>query len=350
MTRVLVAEDSLTARTLLVSILRADPELEVVGEATNGEEALALVHALRPDVVSMDIQMPRMDGFKTTRRIMAEVPTPIVVVSSLDVRDVRFSLEALRAGALAVLPRPAGPGAPTHEEDRRRLVATIKGMSQVKLVRRPGQHLPPPTSTATPAPPPPPGRRLSGARAVGIAASTGGPAALRRVLGALPADYPAPILLVQHIAIGFAEGLARWLDEATPLHVSMAVDGEPLRPGRAYLSPDDRHLGVASTGHVRLSSEPPIGGFRPSADHLLRSLGEAFGRGALGVVLTGMGRDGVEGARALRSAGGIVVAQDEASSDVFGMPAAVIEAGLADRVVPLAEVAALLEEAVRAPR
>ncbi|MCO5168895.1 MAG: chemotaxis-specific protein-glutamate methyltransferase CheB [Planctomycetes bacterium] len=348
MIRVLVADDSPTARLLLVDLLRADPEIEVVGEATHGEEALALVHALRPDLVTMDIQMPRLDGFQTTRRIMAEAPTPIVVVSSLDVRDVRFSLEALRAGALAVLPRPSGPGAPTHAEDARRLVATVKGMAQVKLVRRPGQHLPTTTPLAAPPPATHAGRPLRGVRAVGIAASTGGPAALRTVLGALPADFPAPILVVQHIAIGFAEGLARWLDEACRVHVALASDGERLRPGRVYLSPNDFHLGVGAAGHLRLSSEPPIDGFRPSGDHLFRSLGEALGPAALAVVLTGMGRDGTEGARALRAAGGAVVAQDEASSDVFGMPAAVIEAGLADRIVPLGSVAALLKEAVGA--
>ncbi len=347
MTRVLIAEDSPTARALLVSALRLDPDLEVVGEAHDGEEALTLVHALRPDVVSMDIQMPRMDGFQATKRIMAEVPTPIVVVSSLDVRDVTFSLEALRAGALAVLQRPAGPGAPTHAEDCRRLVATIKGMSQVKLVRRgalvdrPGRPAPP-SAPAVPA-----GRPLAGVRVVGVAASTGGPAALRRVLAALPADYPAPVLIVQHIAMGFSEGLARWLDDATPLRVQLGRDGDPLLEGHVYLPPDDRHLGAHDVGRLLVSDQPPVGGFRPAADVLFRTLGEAFGPGALAVVLTGMGRDGVEGARALRALGGAVLAQDEATSDVFGMPAAVIEAGLADRVAGLGEMAALLQGAVR---
>lgn len=347
MIRVVVAEDSPTARMLLEEILRSEPDLELAAVTTDGREAVEAVQRLQPDVVSMDIQMPRMDGFEATKRIMAENPTPIVVVSSLDVKDVAVSLEALRAGALAVVAKPASPTSPRFAEDRQQLLTTIKAMAGVRLIRRPARGRRAAVAPARPSMPRLAPRPLGGARTVGIAASTGGPAALQQLLGELPADFPAPILVVQHIAIGFAEGLAAWLDGSSRLTVKLAEDGEPPEPGSVYVAPDSRHLVLGSNpSRILLSASPPVDGLRPSANVLFESMARSSGRTGLGVILTGMGRDGVEGLAALRTAGGRIVAQDESSSEIFGMPAAAIEAGLPDAIVPLHEVAATLRQAV----
>lgn len=326
MIRVLVVEDMPTARQLVVGILSSDPEIEVVGEAADGGEAMELVRRLRPDAITMDVMMMPMDGIHATGLIMAERPTPIVIVTSLDVNEVNLSMRALGAGALAALPKPRGPGSPGFAEDARRLLTTVKAMSRVALLRRPTAAAPPPPAAAVA-----PGPR---GRVVAIAASTGGPAALQRILARVPPTFPAPVLVVQHIALGFAEGFARWLGSAGPIPARVAVEGQPLAPGTVLVAPDDRHLGVSSDGaRIALSGAPPLGGFRPSGTHLFKSVAAAFGKGTIGVILSGMGRDGVEGLRDVRRAGGRVVAQDAASSAVHGMPGAAVEAGLADAVL-----------------
>ncbi|RKH94702.1 chemotaxis-specific protein-glutamate methyltransferase CheB [Corallococcus sp. AB038B] len=334
--RILVAEDSPTARRLLVEILRTDPALTVVGEAKDGLEAVELCQRLQPNLVTMDIQMPRMDGLDATRRIMTEVPTPVVVVSTLVERDIQTSMAALRAGALAVLQKPVGPESPDFEADSRRLRDTLKAMAQVKVVRRwpdrAATPLPPPESTPTPSARPP--------AVLALAASTGGPAALHRILSDLGSHpSPPPILVVQHIALGFGSGLATWLGTATKLRVKVAEDGEPLVSGTVYLAPDDKHLGVTQDQRAQVSGAAPIQGFRPSANWLFRTVARAYGQTALAVVLTGMGQDGLDGIRDLHQAGGRVIAQDEATSVVYGMPAVVVGANLAHEVLPLGQIA-----------
>ncbi len=305
------------------------------GEAKNGAEAVEMARSLKPDVITMDIQMPVMDGFEATKRIMVEAPVPIVIVSSsFKDRDVEVSMHALRAGALTVLAKPDGIGSPEFESSARQFLQGVKAMSQVKVVRRWPDRTLPVRSLPIPS-----AEKKVGGRIVAVAASTGGPAALNQILTAVPGDFGAPILVVQHISGGFVEGLARWLNDAAPLKVKVAADGESLSRATVYLAPDNRHLGVSSGGNIQLSDAPPIGGFRPSGTFLFESVAKTFGGAAIALVLTGMGQDGVQGLHAIRAEGGMVIAQDEQSSVVFGMPGAAIAAGCADWVLPLGAVA-----------
>jgi two-component system chemotaxis response regulator CheB len=338
---VLVAEDSPTVRELLVSILESDPRIEVVGEASNGAEAVDLAKRLRPDLITMDVHMPVMDGLAATKEIMGEAPTPIVIVSaSSSGRDVEMSFNALRAGALMVLEKPQNPGAPEFDGREEQLLSMVKAMAEVKVVRRWTRPVPGPARAAAAA-------DVARASVLAIAASTGGPAALQSVLSSLPADFDASVLVVQHIATGFTPGLADWLAATSPLRVKVAEDGDPLAPRTVFLAPDDRHLGLASAQRVSVSDEPPLGGFRPSASYLFESVARHGGARCVVVVLTGMGSDGASGLAAVRAARGRVIAQNESSSVVYGMPRAAVQTGLVDRVLPLDQIAGQLTAMVR---
>ena len=348
MIRVLLAEDSTTTRQFLVSILGDDPEIQVVGEAKNGLEAVELTQNLRPDVVAMDIDMPEMNGFEASKRIMAQIPTPIVIISSsMNVGEVRVALQALTAGALTVLKKPGGPGAEGNEEDQPRFISTLKLMSQVSVVG----HWPD-QSRAKQAPTGevfsrilPEGNR---GRVVVIVASTGGPTALNRIFSALPGNFPAPILVVQHMTAGFMAGCATWMNENSSLRVKLAEEGEALTPGTVYLAGDDRHLEVSAHSTVHYSNAEPLEGVRPSATLLFESAAKVYGASTLALVLTGMGSDGVAGLKTVKEAGGRVIVQDEASSIIFGMPAEAVKSGYTDWVLPLAEIPSRLIEMIPA--
>jgi two-component system, chemotaxis family, protein-glutamate methylesterase/glutaminase len=338
MIRVLLAEDSPTSRELLIDVIESEGDLRVIGAARDGNEAVAMVKQLKPDVVVMDIHMPGLDGFEATRRIMVEAPTPIVIVSAtVDVRETRVSLQALRMGALTVMQKPApGPG---FDQDVHRFTTTVRAMAGVRVVRRWSDS--PVVTPAATAP-----RLAAPVRVVAMAASTGGPAALHRVFSDLPADLSVPILVVQHIAPGFITGLATWLGETARLKIKVAENGEVPMQRTVYLAPDDRHLGLSAQGNIEITRSPAVDGFRPSASVLFRSVAKACGRSMVAVILTGMGEDGLEGMREVHAAGGRIIAQDEASSVVFGMPGVVVAAGLADLVLPLHQVAPRLHKMV----
>ena len=327
MIRVLVAEDSAVTREFLVALLRGAPGFEVVGAARDGAEALEEAERLRPDVVVMDVHMPRMDGLEATRRIMASVPTPIVLVSATTRDEAALGFDALKAGAVAVSGKPVGPEHPDHEASAADFVKTVRLMSEVKVVRR----WPPREPRVAAGGPAAPDRRV---RVVAFGASTGGPAALAQILGDLPPDLEAPLLIVQHITPGFASGLAEWLAKETRLRVKLAEPGETVRPGAAYLAPDGVQMGIRPDGRIHLAAGPGGDDLCPSASYLFESVAEAYGRWAMGVLLTGMGGDGAAGLRRLRQAGGVTVAQDEATSVVFGMPAEAVRLEAAEYVMP----------------
>lgn len=291
----------------------------------------------------MGVEMPRMDGFEATKQIMMTVPTPIVLVSnSAVVHEVDTAMRALHAGAITIQLKPLGPDSPGFEKSASELIATVKAMADVVVVRHHSRHVQRPQPS--PLPPPATGR------IVAIATSTGGPPALQTVLSGLPADFPVPILIVQHIADSFTAGLASWLDGAVAVTVKVAEDGEPLRPGTAYIAPENHHLGVSHQRTVALSGDSPIDGFRPSGTFLFQSVAGVYGASAIAVMMTGMGEDGVEGLRAFRDTGGLVVGQDEASCVVYGMPGAAAATGLVHIVRPLGLIAGTLNELVKSPR
>jgi two-component system chemotaxis response regulator CheB len=338
----LVTEDSVVARALLVSIVNRDPGLEVVGEARDGEEAVALATELKPDVITMDVHMPKLDGLEATRRIMSQSPTPIVVISAIDPKDVRLSFEALDSGALAVLAKPTGPAAPDFADRAAEIVSTIKTMSGVRVVkRRPkltGATAPEPQ---VPSPQSPVPRRETRRRidVVAIGSSTGGPDALGKIVGALPANAPVPIVIVQHITVGFHQGLVDWLNNVTPLNVKLGVEGEELRAGEVVVAPGERHMVIDAGRRVKFIDDVPVRGHRPSATKLFQSVAMVYRGNALGVILTGMGDDGADGLVDLRNAGGWVIGQDEATCVVYGMPREAALRGAVSEVLPLGEIA-----------
>jgi two-component system chemotaxis response regulator CheB len=340
--RVLVAEDSPVARELLVSILESAPGLQVVGTARNGAEAVRLAKRLTPDVIVMDVYMPEMDGFEATRRIMAETPRPIVLVSASFVKNERdLTFNALKSGALSVLEKPAMYDPP---ERHNLLISQLKLMSEVKVVRR-WLESTKPAATCRQVVPASVLRERNGQskfQVVAIASSTGGPGMLAQILGQLPADFPLPVLIVQHITQGFSVGLAGWLNQQTPLTVRLAGQGDELQAGHVLIAPDDHHMMVNSAGLISLTKEPGYHRLRPSADQLFTSVARVYGATAIGVILTGMGGDGAEGLRTMREAGARTIAQDKDSCVVFGMPAVAIELGAAEQILPANKIAAAI--------
>lgn len=336
--RVLIVEDSLTARELLVSIVQSDPTFQVVGVARNGLEGTRLAQRLKPDVITMDIHMPEMDGFEATRQIMAENPRPIVMISASFNKNERYlTFNALKSGALTVLEKPSLNDPP---EAHLYMLNQLRLMAEVKVVRRWAD-----TAQASPLPQPLTLKRNGRTKIqlVAIAASTGGPGALAEILGKLPANFPAPILIAQHITVGFSEGLAAWLNQQTSLTVQLAQHASEMQPGQVLLAPDNYHLEVSSLGLVSLNQAPPRFGLRPSADYLFESVARVYGSTAIGIILTGMGSDGAEGLQTLRRSGAHTIAQNESSCVVFGMPAVAIKLGAVEQILPVNQIAAAVQ-------
>lgn len=333
LTGVLLVDDSVTVRAVLRRILARTADVRVIGEASNGVEAVELVLKLRPDVVLMDVEMPLMDGFAATERIMSLRPTPVLMVTSRANRDqVRTAFEAIRRGAIEVLPKPEDPNG--WETLAQTLPHIVRGAASARTTR--------PEVTDSGVPPSVP-LIQHGVRYVAIGASTGGPQAIHELLSVLPPAPPAAILIVQHIATGFEEGLADWLAKDLGRDVRLAASGEPAQPAAILVAPAGAHLLLDASGVVHLdATSPPRGGHRPSVDVLFHTCARCCPRQVAGVLLSGMGRDGAEGLLALRKAGGLTMAQDERSSVVFGMPKAAIEQGATEIALPPRELGQLL--------
>jgi two-component system chemotaxis response regulator CheB len=325
--RVLVVENAGEHR--LANVIEREPSTELAGIANTGRDAIDLTRRLRPEAILMASNVRAVNVFDATREIMTTAPTPIILVVDETGADAeRARADAQEAGALTAVPFPAR----TSE-----LIDIVRAMAAVRLVRRR-----PPRTPSTP--------RTRTARhhatCVAIGASTGGPAALRGIFAAMPGGFGAPILVTQHISRGFAEGMVYWWNAAGPLHVKIAENREPLRNGTIYVAPDNGHLTVSTDFAVAISDAPPSGGHRPSASLMFRSAAERFGAGAFAVILSGMGRDGVDGLEFVHRAGGTVCAQDEASCAVFGMPKAAIDAGVVDFILPLDAISRHIADAV----
>lgn len=338
--RVLVVEDSLTVRKRLCEVLSSDPNIQVVGEAEDGKQGIELCMALRPDVITLDMMLPVMSGLAATEYLMAYCPTPILVVSSSTNRGELFkTYEALSAGAVEVMEKPRADE-PEGEWERQflsmvKLVARVKVMTHVRGKLGP-RHDAPLVAAAAPAPVTP---KTCGARfsILALGASTGGPAAIVEILRALPANFPLPIALVIHIGDPFGATFAEWLDGQTHHTVRMANDGMPLGRSGVYMAPPNRHMEIRNRRLI-LHSGPERYSCRPSVDVLFESVAVDYGASALAVLLTGMGQDGARGMLAIRKAGGATIAQDEASSVVYGMPREAALLGAAQRILPLNEI------------
>jgi len=339
--RVLVVDDSVVARDMLAHLLASDPEIEIAGTAANGQEAVESVARLHPDLVTMDIHMPAMDGLEATERIMAYTPTPIMVVSSSVYGEgMGSAFDALSLGALEVVRKPELVDRKGFESARKELVRSAKILSRVKVVTHLGGRRASPRRRRD---------RSSGAVAlrparrgpvslVAIGSSTGGPAALLSILGRLPGHFPAPLVVTQHIADGFVPGLVNWLDEGCTISVVAATDGMPIEPGAAYFAATGINMEVDGDV-VRFTPPRPEQLYVPSADTLFASVAGSRGANTAGVLLTGMGADGATGLAAMRDAGAATIAQDEATSRIFGMPKAAIDAGAADVILAVDEIA-----------
>jgi two-component system chemotaxis response regulator CheB len=333
--RVLIADDSSTLRAALTVLLEEDENLEVVGQAKDGMEAVHLAHELRPDVIAMDVNMPRLDGLRATEAIMADAPSRVLVITAVtEDAQVDMSLRAIAAGALELIAKPRG-GPDELRRWGRHVVESVRLMAEVPVVRR-YRRSPPLHHTLGYA---------AGATIVGIVASTGGPPALAQVLKDLPEDVCAPLLIAQHIADGFTKGLVRWFKSVAKIKVEVARSGEKPEAGFAYLAPDYCDIEIDAEG--RLQAPRSRGIHRPSGDRLLTSLAAHAGAKAAGFVLTGMGDDGAKGLLALRRAGGATFAQDEQTSVVFGMPQVAHTSGAAQAQLPLDDVATAIVEICR---
>jgi two-component system chemotaxis response regulator CheB len=332
---VLVVDDSAFFRKIISEAVNADPDLTVVAIAHDGLDAVEKVRRYRPDVVTMDVNMPQLDGLSALREIMKEVPTPVVMLSSLTREGAEETIQSLQEGAVDFLCKPSmrDTGGGWQEE----LTTKVKIASRANLGRRSD---PPVRERLTVIRPQfsVPARRLVG-KVLVIGTSTGGPRALQEVLPKFPKDLPVGVLVVQHMPAGFTRTLAERLNSQSQIAVKEAANGDKIEPGVAYVAPGDFHLRVTARGEVALGQDPPIASLRPSVDAMFESVAEVFGEGTIAAVLTGMGSDGTRGARRIKAAGGRLVAEDQSTCVVYGMPRSVIEEGLADKVVPLPHVA-----------
>ena len=341
--RVLITDDSLFMRAAIKKLLERDGRFEILGEARDGREAVEKVRALRPDVCTMDFNMPVLDGVSAVREIMHLSPTPVVMLSAHTKEGAKETIDALREGAVDFVTKPSGEVSAELGEVAPTLIAKLLAAAQAR-----------PVAGAPETTPLPPARSVSGLRAaivpstvIGhrvavIAISTGGPAALGRFLPSLPATAQLALVIVQHLPAGFTAPLAERLDGLSQFRVREAADGDRPEPGLALIAPGDFHVDLYPDGRLHVFTGPEVNGVRPAADVTMRAAARVFGRRAVGVVMTGMGRDGADGIRAIKEAGGATLVQDQATSVIYGMPRAAVETGCVDKSLPLERLAEAL--------
>jgi two-component system chemotaxis response regulator CheB len=329
--RLLIVDDSPLIRSVLRSVLGASPEITVVGEASDGLQAQAMVKQLAPDVITMDVVMPMMSGLETIERIMSDRPTPIIVVADVHGDGQKLAMEALDRGAVGLFPKPTG-GFDARSRDELTRAITRAARLTVRRPARPRQHRRLPTAPSH-------GIQID---CIGIVGSTGSPRTLRSIISALPSNLPCGVAIVQHTTRGFTQALASWLDESTRLQVRVAREGARIEPGLIVIAPDDAHLEVLHGGTIRIRHDVAVDGHRPSGTVLLKSLAQTYGSRAIGIVLSGMGRDGADGLGALERAGGLVFAEEPESAVVGGMPREAIKAAPTAVIVPATQLGEVL--------
>ncbi len=336
--RVLIVDDSPLINTLFKAMLDGLPDIQVVGEATNGQDAIRMALRLHPNLITMDIRMPQMDGLEAIRQIMSIEPIPIIVVSSsVYASDFNTAFNAIEAGALTVIEKPKGLDEKDFEAVREQLITSIRTLSGVNLILRPHKktghltNIGPKTAMLH-------SYVLRSIQAIAIASSTGGPPVLAQILSGLPEDFSIPILIVQHNLPAFMPAMVEWLSTRTKIPVSIVQEGMRMEISHIYVAPGDAHLTVTADRILHVDHSAPVKGNRPSATRLFQSVASAFDKNAIGIVLTGMGDDGADGLANMASAGAHIMVQDEASSVVFGMPKAVIDRHLADEILSPEEI------------
>ena len=342
--RVLVVDDSAFMRKAISMMLGDDPEIEVVGTARDGIDAIEKVKLLRPDLMTLDVEMPRMDGITALKKIMKENPLPVLMVSSLTVEGARATIDALSAGAVDFIPKQLSYVSLDITKIKGELVAKVKAITRSRL-----RTFSRPFTNRVSALNRPSQLKMSAAQIVTIGISTGGPFSLQKVVPSLPVDFPVPVAIVQHMPPQFTKSLAERLDSISRLEVCEAEDGMDLTRGRVYIAPGGLHMKFRRTGgipKVVISKDPGDTLHRPSVDVMFSSANEIFEGRVLAAVMTGMGHDGLEGARLIRESGGKIIAQDEETSVVYGMPKSVVDAELADTVLPLEAIASALTTAL----
>ncbi|MCD6382520.1 MAG: chemotaxis-specific protein-glutamate methyltransferase CheB [Candidatus Hydrothermae bacterium] len=329
--RVLIVDDSPTVRFIVRKILSRDPSIEVVGEAKGGKEAVELVRKLRPDVMTLDLRMPDLDGLQVTEIVMAEEPTPILILTSAIDRDEKYTtFEAISRGTLDVMEKPGPDNGSDWSDSERTLLEKVKLLSTIRVVPhvRPRIHGNEPIRI----------KKAVTYEFVAIGASTGGPKLLRTLFESLPPDFSLGIAVVQHITRGFEESFAEWLSRVTPFEAKIARDNDEIQPGKILIAPPGLHLIVKNRERVGLSDAKPLNGQKPSADFLFMSASAVFGERVIGMILSGMGRDGARGLKMLSGAGGKTLALREEECAVFGMPRAAYDEGAVDGFSSLAEI------------
>ena len=333
--KVLIVEDTLVVQKLLGGLIKNDDRFELIGIAVNGKEAIDFVKKHKPDVVSMDILMPLMDGVEATRLIMQENPIPIVIISGLyQSSEIEMAIKVMGVGAVAILPRPFGPGHSKYEQSARQYLNMLKLMSEVKVVKRKKDisiisQKNPITDIAV-------GFKHTGDQTfqvLAIGASAGGPEGIRTILSGLPPDFPLPVFIVQHIDIHFAEGFALWLNTFSKIPVSIAINNENILPGHVYLPPSDQNIRVNQNKTIMTSKDKTNIGIRPSVDALFESIANVYGKNSIAVILSGMGKDGAIELKKLCDLGAYTIAQDETSCLVYGMPGEAVKIGAACKVL-----------------